>query len=145
MLCPYGYSNNSNCGECSRCMRIENGNDPEVRYIYPDGLYIKKEQLKDLQEEFNLSSIEGNRRVYVIWNCEKMNVQASNSILKFLEEPVSNIVAIKEASGNISQVAKISALCNDNLFIYSGNDDQVIPILSWGGIGVISVLSNIKP
>ena len=58
---------------------------------------------------------------------------------------VSNIVAIKEASGNISQVAKISALCNDNLFIYSGNDDQVIPILSLGGIGVISVLSNIKP
>ena len=58
---------------------------------------------------------------------------------------VSNIVAIKEASGNISQVAKISGLCNDNLFIYSGNDDQVIPILSLGGIGVISVLSNIKP
>ena len=58
---------------------------------------------------------------------------------------ISNIVAIKEASGNISQVAKISALCNDNLFIYSGNDDQVIPILSLGGIGVISVLSNIKP
>ena len=56
---------------------------------------------------------------------------------------VSNIVAIKEASGNISQIAKISALCNDNLFIYSGNDDQVIPILSLGGIGVISVLSHI--
>ena len=58
---------------------------------------------------------------------------------------IPNIVAIKEASGNISQVAKIAALCKDNLFIYSGNDDQVIPILSLGGIGVISVLSNIKP
>lgn len=56
-----------------------------------------------------------------------------------------NIVAIKEASGNISQVAKIANLCKDNLNIYSGNDDQVLPILSLGGIGVISVLSNIKP
>lgn len=111
LLCPYGYSNNLNCGECSRCMRIENGNDPEVRYIYPDGLYIKKEQLKDLQEEFNLSSIEGNRRVYVIWNCEKMNVQASNSILKFLEEPVSNIVAILVTSNIDSILPTIVSRC----------------------------------
>lgn len=58
---------------------------------------------------------------------------------------IENIVAIKEASGNISQVAEIAALCKDNLNIYSGNDDQTIPILSLGGIGVISVLSNIKP
>lgn len=58
---------------------------------------------------------------------------------------VKNIVGIKEASGNISQVAKIANLCGDNLYIYSGNDDQVIPILSLGGKGVISVLSNIMP
>ena len=58
---------------------------------------------------------------------------------------IENIVAIKEASGNISQIAKISSLCGDNLNIYSGNDDQVLPILALGGIGVISVLSNIAP
>lgn len=58
---------------------------------------------------------------------------------------IENIVAIKEASGNISQVAKIASLCKDNLAIYSGNDDQIIPILSLGGLGVISVLSNIAP
>lgn len=58
---------------------------------------------------------------------------------------LENIVAIKEASGNISQVAKIAELCGDNLNIYSGNDDQIIPILSLGGLGVISVLSNIYP
>ena len=58
---------------------------------------------------------------------------------------LENIVAIKEASGNISQVAKIATLCGDNLDIYSGNDDQIIPILSLGGKGVISVLSNIMP
>lgn len=58
---------------------------------------------------------------------------------------ISNIVGIKEASGDISQVAKIAHLCNENLWIYSGNDDQTLPILSLGGIGVISVLSNIAP
>lgn len=58
---------------------------------------------------------------------------------------IENIVAIKEASGNLSQVAKIASLCRDDLAIYSGNDDQIIPVLSLGGKGVISVLSNIMP
>ena len=58
---------------------------------------------------------------------------------------INNVVAIKEASGNLSQVAKIASLCRDDLTIYSGNDDQVIPVLSLGGKGVISVISNIMP
>ena len=58
---------------------------------------------------------------------------------------IKNIVAIKEASGDISQVAKIASLCKENLNIYSGNDDQIIPVLSLGGKGVISVISNIMP
>lgn len=56
-----------------------------------------------------------------------------------------NIVAVKEASGNISQIAKAAALCRDRLDFYSGNDDQIVPVLSLGGKGVISVLSNIMP
>ena len=58
---------------------------------------------------------------------------------------IKNIVAIKEASGDLSQIARTAALCRENLSIYSGNDDQIVPILSLGGIGIISVLSNIKP
>lgn len=58
---------------------------------------------------------------------------------------VDNIVAIKEASGDMSQVARISALCGDRLDIYSGNDDQIVPLLSLGGKGVISVLANVAP
>lgn len=56
-----------------------------------------------------------------------------------------NINAIKEASGNIAQVAKIAQLCGDALNIYSGNDDQIVPLLALGGKGVISVLSNVAP
>ena len=54
-------------------------------------------------------------------------------------------MAIKEACGNISQIVETAALCGDKIDIYSGNDDQVIPIMSLGGKGVISVLSNIMP
>ena len=55
------------------------------------------------------------------------------------------IVAVKEASGNISQIAKVAELCGDKMDIYSGNDDQIVPVLSLGGKGVISVLSNLVP
>ena len=58
---------------------------------------------------------------------------------------VKNIVAVKEASGNLSQVAEIAALVGPDFDIYSGNDDQILPILSLGGKGVISVLSNVAP
>ena len=65
------------------------------------------------------------------------------TIAKLADHP--NIVAVKEACGNISQIAKVAALCGDKIDIYSGNDDQIVPILSLGGKGVISVLSNILP
>lgn len=71
-----------------------------------------------------------------------MNIEPSTC---FELSKIENIIGIKEASGNISQIAKISKLCGDNLSIYSGNDDQILPILSLGGKGVISVLSNINP
>jgi len=62
-----------------------------------------------------------------------------------LVKNVKNIVGIKEASGNISQVAKLMSLCGDEIELYSGNDDQVVPMMSLGALGVISVLSNVAP
>lgn len=62
-----------------------------------------------------------------------------------LAKTVDNIVAIKEASGNISQVAKLMQLAEGQIDLYSGNDDQIVPLLSLGGLGVISVLSNVAP
>lgn len=66
------------------------------------------------------------------------------TVAKLCKE-VSNIVAIKEASGNISQVAKLMSLADGKVDLYSGNDDQVVPLLSLGGLGVISVVSNVAP
>ena len=68
---------------------------------------------------------------------------APKTVLELSKHP--NINAIKEASGDISQIAEIAHLCGDNINIYSGNDDQVVPIMSLGGKGCISVLSNLMP
>ena len=71
-----------------------------------------------------------------------MNI-TPETLLKLIQ--LNNVIAIKEASGDLSQVAKMKALCQDKIDIYSGNDDLIIPTLSLGGIGVISVAANIIP
>ncbi len=71
------------------------------------------------------------------------NIQPE-TVVKLCKE-VENIVGVKEASGNISQVAQLAALADGCVDIYSGNDDQIVPIMSLGGVGVISVLSNVAP
>ena len=80
--------------------------------------------------------------IYNVPSRTGMNIEPSTC---FELSKINNIVGIKEASGNISQVAKIALLCGDDFSIYSGNDDQICPILSLGGKGVISVLSNVAP
>lgn len=80
--------------------------------------------------------------LYSIAGRTGMNV-TPNMVKKLKELP--NVVGIKEASGNISQVVEICALADDNFAVYSGNDDQVLPFLSVGGAGVISTIANILP
>lgn len=76
------------------CRRIDSDNYIDVKVIEPDGLWIKKEQLLDLQSEFSKKAVEGKKKIYIIKSADKMNVQTANSLLKFLEEPVDDIIAI---------------------------------------------------
>ena len=80
--------------------------------------------------------------LYNVPSRTNMNI-TPETLLKLSE--LNNVISIKEASGDMSQVARMKALCGDKIDIYSGNDDQIIPILSLGGIGVISVAANIIP
>jgi 4-hydroxy-tetrahydrodipicolinate synthase len=106
--------------------------------------YYNKTTQKGLVEHFKTiaNSVTSPIIIYNVPSRTGLNITPS-TLLKLCK--IENIVAIKEASGDISQIAQIKALCGDNLDIYSGNDDQVIPILSLGAIGVISVLANIIP
>lgn len=99
------FCQNDSIDKVNICNRIDNGNFLELKVINPDGMQIKKEQLSELQEEFSKISIESDKKVYIINECEKMNAQAANSILKFLEEPVDNIIAIL-VTNNINKVLK---------------------------------------
>ncbi|MCD8325598.1 MAG: 4-hydroxy-tetrahydrodipicolinate synthase [Lachnospiraceae bacterium] len=82
----------------------------------------------------------------ILYNIQgRTGVNIAPATVARLFHDVDNIVAVKEASGNISQVAHIAQLTDGKMDIYSGNDDQIVPILSLGGKGVISVLSNIAP
>ncbi|RLQ91703.1 DNA polymerase III subunit delta' [Falsibacillus albus] len=82
------------CEQCINCKRINHGNHPDVHVIEPDGLSIKKGQIQELQAEFSKTGVESNKKLYIIVHADKMTVNAANSLLKFLEEPHAETMAI---------------------------------------------------
>ncbi|MCR5356637.1 MAG: 4-hydroxy-tetrahydrodipicolinate synthase [Lachnospiraceae bacterium] len=107
--------------------------------------YYNKATQKGLIEHFTMvaDSVKLPIILYNVPSRTGCNIQPETAAT--LAKTVKNIVAIKEASGNISQVAKLMQLADGAIDLYSGNDDQIVPILSLGGLGVISVLSNVAP
>ncbi|WP_040953014.1 DNA polymerase III subunit delta' [Gorillibacterium massiliense] len=82
------------CGECVECRRVAHGNHPDVRWIEPDGASVKIEQVRELQKDLSYRASASQKKIYIIDEAEKMTVQAANSLLKFLEEPGSDIMAV---------------------------------------------------
>ncbi|HLS06396.1 MAG TPA: DNA polymerase III subunit delta' [Bacillota bacterium] len=99
------------CQTCRNCKRIKSGNFPDLHWIKRDGLSIKNEQIKQLQREFTYSSFESGRKVYVIEDAHTLTVNASNRILKFLEEPTSDHVAIILTENSQSIIPTIRSRC----------------------------------
>lgn len=106
--------------------------------------YYNKATQKGLVKHFNSIADVSTKPIIVYSVASRTGCNINpRTCLELAEHP--NISAIKEASGNISQIADIAALVGDKMDIYSGNDDQIVPVLSLGGKGVISVLSNVMP
>lgn len=82
------------CETCRNCKRIHSGNHPDLHLVEPDGLSIKKWQIQSLQEEFTKTGVESNKKLYIISHADKMTANAANSLLKFLEEPNADTMAI---------------------------------------------------
>lgn len=143
ILCPNNYFNNEKCGECLQCLRIENGNYPEIKIIKPEGMWIKKEQLMDLQEAFNKTAIEGSKRIYIILECEKLNKQAANSILKFLEEPNDGIIALLVTNNKDLVLDTIKSRCQD-ILILADNEVNFDSLIINDVLDFIRVLENKK-
>ena len=106
--------------------------------------YYNKSSDKGVIEHFKAISSNINIPIILYNVPSRTGLNLKPSIVKELSK-IPNIVGVKEASGDLSQVLEIRALCGEDFLIYSGNDDQIIPILSLGGAGVISVLANIVP
>jgi len=82
------------CNQCAQCRKFENGNQQDLRTITPEGQSIKIDQIRQLQRDLSYRKTTSGRMVYIIEQAEKMTIQAANSLLKFLEEPVSPVVAL---------------------------------------------------
>ncbi len=109
------------------------------------GPYYNKATQKGLYLNFKAIA-ESVKIPIILYNIQgRTGVNIAPETIAKLWKDVDNIVAVKEASGNISQVAKIMQLTDGGIDLYSGNDDQIVPMLSLGGSGVISVLSNVAP
>ena len=141
---PVVAGTGSNCTETAIMM------SQEAERMGADGLllvspYYNKATQKGLIAHYTAiaNSVKLPIILYNIAGRTGINIEPKT--LLYLAENVENIVAVKEASGNISQIADIAAMTKGKLDIYSGNYDQITPIMALGGIGVISVLSNIAP
>lgn len=107
--------------------------------------YYNKATQEGLYRHYEMVAKEAKAPIIMYSVASRTGCNIAPDTAARLVKNVDNIVGIKEASGNISQVAKIMALTDGNIDLYSGNDDQIVPLLSLGAKGVISVLSNVAP
>ena len=107
--------------------------------------YYNKATQKGLVQHFSMIAEHTSLPIVLYSVASRTGVNIAPETVAELHRNCENIVAIKEASGNISQVADILQMTQGDIDVYSGNDDQIVPILSLGGKGVISVLSNVCP
>lgn len=136
-----GTGSNNTSASVSMSKWAENIGVDALLVITP---YYNKTTQKGLIQHFKTVNDNVNIPIIVYNVPGRTGMNISPETLKVISD-FKNIAAVKEASGNLSQVIKMKALCGDKIDIYSGNDDQIIPILSVGGIGVISVLANVVP
>lgn len=125
--------NNLKCS-CNLCNLIENELYPDIRYIYPEGNNIKKEQLIELKEQFQNKSAYDNKQIYVITDATKLNSSSANTILKFLEEPEENIIAILVCDNRYKVIDTIVSRCQilslkESIETYFGDEIKNLAVL----------------
>ena len=137
-------------GTGSNCTRTAIDMSKEAAESGADGLlmvtpYYNKATQAGLIAHYTAVAKEAKAPIIMYSVASRTGCNIEPATVAALVKNVDNIVGVKEASGNISQIAKIMSMTDGNIDLYSGNDDQIVPLLSLGGIGVISVLANVAP
>ncbi len=117
LFCEKHNLNQENCGDCNLCHLIDINALSDFRIIEPDGIAIKKEQILEIKEQFKTTSTENRPRIYWIKQADKLNKQSANSLLKFLEEPEGNVIAILETDNRYQVMETIRSRCQIYSFI----------------------------
>lgn len=117
LFCSNHYVNQDSCQECNLCHLIDTNSLSDFVIIEPDGNWIKKEQILDIKERFKTTSFQDSPRIYLIRQADKLNKQAANSLLKFLEEPEGNVIAILEVDNRYKVLETIRSRCQIYTFI----------------------------
>lgn len=127
--------NGDSCDTCMNCRRVEHGNHPDLHLIEPEGRSIKIDQIRELRKEFNYSVVEAKTKIYILVDADTMTREAANSLLKFLEEPIGNVIAILLTTNQHSMLPTILSRC------------QVIPFheLPWQEIAAEAISAGIQP
>lgn len=137
ILCPNKYTavNDIDCGKCNICKLVDSFNYPDIKYIEPDGKDIKKNQLIELQKDYINKSLLENKRIYIIKDADKLNLSAANTLLKFLEEPVDDVIAILLTNNRYRIIETVLSRCQvltlgvEN--ISSDYDDTISQVVSY--------------
>jgi len=138
ILCNKENKNSLNCNKCNICKLIDDNGYPDLKIIEPDGNWIKKGQLLNLQSEYQNKSLLNNKRIYIIKNAEKLNDSSANTILKFLEEPEDDIIAILLTNNRYKVLDTILSRCQ----ILTLNSNFIDNIIEDVDIELIKFINN---
>jgi DNA polymerase III subunit delta' len=127
------------CGECLECRKVEHGNHPDLHVIQPEGTVIKIDQIRDLQKEFSYRAKASGTKIYVLQQAEKMTVQAANSLLKFLEEPASRVVAILITENGHALLPTIQSRAQWISFTPMPREEMILTLLQEGSPSTLVV------
>lgn len=126
LFCESHKTNFDSCDNCNICNLIDNNNFSDFMVIEADGSWIKKDQILEIKEKFKTTSFQNNPRIYLIKQAEKLNKQAANSLLKFLEEPEGNVIAILETDNRYKVLETIRSRCQIYTLINRNNKKEFI-------------------
>lgn len=117
LFCEGHNTDLNNCNQCNVCKLIDNNSLSDFMVIEPDGSWIKKDQVLEIKEKFKTTSFQDRPRIYLIKQADKLNKQAANSLLKFLEEPEGNVIAILETDNRYKVLETIRSRCQIHTLI----------------------------